>query len=291
MDASMTIDAGIPEEIVDTLIERMTAPDGDRFEFAKTVWWKKGIVFGSFAGLLLGLTFYLLAQSGESNGMESSKHRTIPIKATVATASMENTGKTKNVVLTSPKEKEAGVEHDTSPSLLTPSISRDKKSNKGHKIQISTLEINKRKPRKKTRNKGLRRLLKRGWNFYSQGKYQSASVVFGRAVHLNPRHTGGYYGLALCLFEQGKENVALKVLEKGSKKVGPKAGLWVLAGSIYQWMGKEKMARLAYARYLRKHPHGEYARDLRVILSRKKLPKLLPFDDELSYANNPDSAE
>jgi len=63
--------------------------------------------------------------------------------------------------------------------------------------------------------------------------------------------------------------------------VGPKAGLWVLAGSIYQWMGKERMARIAYSRYLKNNPHGAYARDVRVIISRKELPKLLPFDDDL----------
>ncbi len=121
--------------------------------------------------------------------------------------------------------------------------------------------------------------LRKGWRLYRRGEYRAGGIAFGRAVHANPKHTGGYYGLALCLFEQGKERVALQVLDRGAQKVGTKAGLWVLAGSIYQWLGKERMARLAYRRYLRNNPHGPYARDVRAILARDELPRLLPLDD------------
>jgi hypothetical protein len=141
--------------------------------------------------------------------------------------------------------------------------------------RLSKLAKTERKPRF---NKSMYR---RGWRLYRRQKYSEAMSVFEKVVATSPQHTGGYYGLSLCLFEQEKEDLALQVLERGARKVGPKSMLWVLAGSIYQWMGKERMARMAYRRYLRDHPRGPTAKDLRAILARRPLPRMNIFDVEM----------
>ena len=125
-----------------------------------------------------------------------------------------------------------------------------------------------------------RRLLRRGWRAYDRGDFATATNAFARAVHSWPDRTGGYFGMALSLFEQGAEDGAMQVLERGVSKVGPKAGLWVLAGSIYQFKGNSRLARMAYERYLRTNPRGRYARDVRVILSYEQLPRLQPFFED-----------
>ncbi len=129
---------------------------------------------------------------------------------------------------------------------------------------------------------GYRALMRAGWEKYGSGRFDAAAVAFGRAVHLEERHAAGYHGLALAFFEQGQDDAALKVLERGAKRTGAKSELWLLAGSIYQWKGKERPARIAYARYLADHPRGPYAHDVKVILAYESLPALLPFADEES---------
>ncbi|MBN2496525.1 MAG: hypothetical protein JXR96_18165 [Deltaproteobacteria bacterium] len=120
-----------------------------------------------------------------------------------------------------------------------------------------------------------RRMLRKGWLRYRAREYRAASIAFGRAVHLDPKRISGYYGLSLSLFEQGLEDAALRTLERGADKVGRKSDLWVLAGSIYQWRGNERLARSAYQRYLDAEPHGAYARDVRFLLSQPRLPELV----------------
>jgi hypothetical protein len=127
-----------------------------------------------------------------------------------------------------------------------------------------------------------RALLRTGWQRYGAGRFDTAAVAFGRAIHLEERQSAGYYGLALALFEQGSEDAALNVLARGAERTGSKSELWLLAGSIYQWKGKERLARAAYTRYLTDHPRGPFARDVRVILAYESLPALLPFGDQES---------
>lgn len=123
-------------------------------------------------------------------------------------------------------------------------------------------------------------ILRKGWLFYKKGNYPAAAVQFNKAIQYDNHQTGGYYGLAVCLFEQGKEDKAIAVLDEGTQKVGSKDNLWVLAGSIYQWLGKERMARMAYERYLQANPKGFFATDLRAILKHPQLPRVAPFKDK-----------
>jgi len=119
-----------------------------------------------------------------------------------------------------------------------------------------------------------RRLLRKGWQRLGTGNFRVAAVAFGRAVHLYPDRAAAYYGLALSLFEQGREGAALAVLEQAQKRLGPKSDIWLLAGSAYQFLGREQMARRMYRLYLEKNPRGAYAHDVRLILSYDKLPRL-----------------
>lgn len=280
MNASMAINADAPEEIIESYLGRMSAPDGDEL-LLQGVWWKKGLMLGLLAGLCLGLAGYFLADTDEGDSL-GAKIQADKLSSPVQLSVVPTASAKESHAVFGIKEKEIPVQTERKQGGIASEQSHDDKVSSKHiNTKIALVERKKRKTARFIKPKVPRLLLKRGWRFYSQGNYQSAAVAFGRAVHSSPRHTGGYYGLSLCLFEQGKEDVALKVLEKGAKLVGPKAGLWVLAGSIYQWMGKERMARIAYGRYLKNNPRGEYARDVRVILSRKELPKLLPFDDDL----------
>lgn len=119
-----------------------------------------------------------------------------------------------------------------------------------------------------------RRLLAGGWKLVGKRMYREAAVSFGRAVHLRPQAMEGYYGLALCLFEQGHESEALSVIERITGKKGGKAELWLLLGTAYQFMGEVKSARDAYQKYLLLSPRGSYAKDVRSLLSRQELPRL-----------------
>ncbi len=270
---AMVINAEVPEEIIESFLGRMSAPQKDSDVVLGHGMGKKWAILGLVIGLCMGLVFYLIVDTNDSN----------KVKYVVQTESANVSGSQLSLVKKTSIIPEQILQKLSDEKSLPEVTSEHKPEHKSkhRESKVSLVEPKKKRKIKHVHTRVPKKLLRRGWRLYSQGNYQSAAVAFGRAVHSSPRHTGGYYGLALCLFEQGKEDIALRVLEKGSKKVGPKAGLWVLAGSIYQWMGKERMARIAYHRYLKNNPHGAYARDVRVILSRKHLPKLLPFDDDL----------
>ena len=247
------------EEIVEGYLARMAAPAPDEAFLDRPYWWRKGAGPGLVVGLLVllvGTVAYLLIGIGRpaEAGARPSPSSTAPPPQQQALA---------------PTPDEVAAPHKDESALVEPVVPRPKK--RGSELKAA--------PKQSRWNREFRRLLRRGWRLYRQGDLKSASIAFGRAVRAGPGHTGGYYGLALCLFEQGEEDAALQVLEWGDEKLGPRADLWVLAGSIYQWMGKEQMARAAYRRYLEKSPHGALARDIRAILAREELPRLIPADD------------
>jgi tetratricopeptide (TPR) repeat protein len=125
---------------------------------------------------------------------------------------------------------------------------------------------------KRLQSGSARKLVSKGWNRYMVARYHAASVSFGRAVHRAPGSTKGYYGLALSLFEQGFEQAALRVIRTGLRKKGAKAELWLLAGTIHQWLGDEQNARKMYRRYLKVKPNSAFAKDVRRLLAMDSLP-------------------
>lgn len=286
-----------PDEVVDGYLSRMktgqaepaeqqpapvTSPepladflDDEELAFSRSSWIRKGFL-GIILGIGLGVGFYFLFQylQGQQQLPPTQATTLDKPEATESHKALPSPMvKTDKPVAIQPTQAKPEKKQDRSTKPLASKTKTDQDAPLRRRLKA----LANGKPHQKKANL---RLLKSAWRKYKKRKYQAAAIDFGRAIHMAPEHTTGYYGLALCLFEQGKEQVALKVLDRGAKKVGPKTGLWVLAGSIYQWMGKERMARLAYQRYLKQSPHGKFARDVRVILARDELPALIPYDSD-----------
>lgn len=121
-------------------------------------------------------------------------------------------------------------------------------------------------------------MLKVGWSHFNRGSFRSASAAFGQALKADPSHPGAFLGLTASLFALRQEQQALEVLERGVRLLSARSELWVHAGSLYQWLGNGRLARLVYARYLRDAPDGTFVRDVRAVLAQRKLPRLLPFE-------------
>lgn len=255
--AHATIEAAGLDQVASQFIQRMLAP-GECTDGASRLpgWLVKDASLGLLAGLLLGaVAFGMLghkppkASSPElSAAVEPPSSK--PVAPAPAAAIGEDSARSAPASDPAPEEKRLAVLQD------------DRFSRRFTALRSST-----------GRN-SFRALLRKGWQNFRRRRYQPASVAFGRAVHANPRQTDGYYGLALSLFEQGNDGVALRVLESAERKTGPKAEIWVLAGSIYQWLGRERAARMMYRRYLERSPRGPFAGDVKALLARKHLPKL-----------------
>ncbi|MBW1811684.1 MAG: tetratricopeptide repeat protein [Deltaproteobacteria bacterium] len=233
--------------VVQGFIDKMLAPPKEEDQlanFLKTGWWKKDLALGLSLGIVLGLVFYfLIGQRSNQTGSRQVNHAAV-------------------ITLPAPPRV------PSLPEVFSPEASRLKKLLNGEfKPRLIALAPSKVAC-------PYNRLLRKGWRSYRSRNYRLAGNFFGRAVHLNPKRTAAHFGLAISLFEQGQEEQALRILDWAARKTGPKAAVWVLAGSIYQRMGKEEIARMMYQRYLSQYPHGAFARDLRVILAEKRLPCL-----------------
>jgi tetratricopeptide (TPR) repeat protein len=252
-------------------------------------WWRRGASLGGAFGLLLGGLVYLLVASVDARSVQAigASAQTAAGSALLSLGSEVPSDTTRNmpavrIMNNDPADSASSksmIRPDSKPIVAPePAIVPIRRDVSMHSSRRSSKRNTKaRSPKMATE---YRKLLRKGWSHYHKRSFQSSSVAFSRAVHLAPHLTGGYSGLALSLFEQGAEDGAMQVLERGVKKVGPKADLWILAGSIYQFKGKQRLARMAYRRYLRAHPRGKYVRDVRVILAYEELPSLIPFADE-----------
>ncbi|HOX47354.1 MAG TPA: tetratricopeptide repeat protein [Myxococcota bacterium] len=269
LSRAFPLDCCDADEIVPGLLACMSAPPRDRARAWPCSW--RGWCAGGLAGVVLGCLAYALGPgSSPATGPAPTPARSaapglVALPTQVATA-----------VTAEPEGPEAPARPE--PNSFVPALVPVKNLDK----HAGPVRHRVAKALARPLSPAYRTLMKSGWQKYGSGRFDAAAVAFGRAVHLEQRHAAGYYGLALALFEQGQEDAALKVLERGAKRTGSKSELWLLAGSIYQWKGKERPARMAYARYLTDHPRGPYAHDVKVILAYESLPALLPFGDEES---------
>lgn len=250
---------GCPTQVTEDLLNRFRAPDtaGSASLVASLPWWLRDLSLAVVLGLVMGGVFFTIVPRSETaaplpaQAAEQSRHPATPPVT-----------RAKNAAATSVVPS-GGSTMPASPAISTSRLR-------------ARLRLLARRAAGIGQYRGpYRRLLRKGWRLLGRGRYQEAAVTFGRAVHTYPTRTTGYYGLALSLFEQGHEDAALAVLEQAQKRVGPKSDIWVLAGSAYQFLGREKMARKMYRLYLEKNPRGPYTHDVKIILSYDKLPHLL----------------
>ncbi|NMB74247.1 MAG: tetratricopeptide repeat protein [Myxococcales bacterium] len=230
-------------------------------------WWIRDILIAIAGGLLIGfLAYQALSQRSVSEAADNSvaaisvQSPAPPSQASVEAPALDEkdeqapTPEESAIAGASEQEETAGTSSAASASL-------------SHKDGMSV-----------ERRLQFLRLIARGWKFYQARNFVAASNVFGRAVREQPKKIDGYYGLALALFEQGQDDAACRVLERGARAIGKKSELWLLGGSIYQVLGDEAKAREAYERYLKQNPRGAYAKDIRALLSLESLPRLKPED-------------
>ena len=77
-----------------------------------------------------------------------------------------------------------------------------------------------------------------------------------------------HVGLANCYFETNDTRHAVDHAQAAVKLDPTYARAWLLLGSIYQSQNKRASARQAYEKYLKLAPNGEFAHDVRVILTK-----------------------
>jgi len=281
MYGDQAISSHLVEELLEFYLAKMKPPELEWAENQTPAWWRKDIAIGLFVGTLMGLLIY---QFGNPSEPELQAH-----KPAIAIAELPQPDQPKNQTLTAhldaeqldaeqldvPMETEPDEEaFEAPPPDAGPEAVARAAIPSQRKASPRYAEANTRG----RHHKKYKILVRKGWQLYGKTSYHAASVAFGRAVHMSPKQNAGYYGLALCMFEQGREDIAMWVLDRGLAKVGPKADLWVLAGSIHQWQGRESEARKAYNTYLQHNPKGQYARELKTILARAELPRLEPFE-------------
>ncbi len=111
------------------------------------------------------------------------------------------------------------------------------------------------------------RALEMGELMLKRGKYRPAIIELQKAVKLNAESVPALLDLGDAWLESDKPRTALKFLEKAAKLDPKSSRAQLLMGTAWQSLGKTADAVKAYERYLEMDPSGEYARDVRSILS------------------------
>jgi hypothetical protein len=258
------------DDVAQSFVSRMHAPEPEKIP-GLLPWWSKDLGIGIFTGLSLGvIAFFVFHRSPLEQPTTEKKAPTSQAAPAVDAAAPAPLAKIESPPL--PTQDAEPINPLPPPTPAAPEIQK-----RDFPPASSSA------PPRFVRD-AYRSLVAKGWKSYKQGNFRAAANTFGRAVHESPHRADGYYGLSLSLFEQGQESVALEVLERGALKSGAGGELWVLAGSIYQWMGKEAMARTAYERYIKENPRGAYVHDVKIILKEKPLPRLYPMEEEVRQA-------
>jgi CheY-like chemotaxis protein len=103
---------------------------------------------------------------------------------------------------------------------------------------------------------------------FSEGRMKDAEAACVAARDANPDSAQAYGLLAHALFNRNRRREALGAAER-AVKLNPKwADAYVIIGGVHQDAGESAEAKRAYQRYLELDPAGQYAEDLRAIVSK-----------------------
>ena len=111
------------------------------------------------------------------------------------------------------------------------------------------------------------RALSSGEALLKRGKYRAAVAEFRKAVDLRPDSVPALLALGDAYLEGDQLHNAVKPLRQASQLDPKSARAQLLLGTVFQGLGREKEAVLAYKRYLELEPHGEFAGDVRAIVT------------------------
>ncbi len=235
----------------------------------RIAWWMRDIFIAVAGGLVIGFLAYQMLSSRPAGKATDDSSAVVSVRAPAAASQTPAEAPAQNA------EAQQSETPDEAPTATTASQGQGEPDDVPVVASASPSLKNVISVEQRLR---FLRLIARGWRFYQARNFVAASNVFGRAVREQPKKIDGYYGLALALFEQGQDDAACRVLERGARAIGKKSELLLLGGSIYQVLGDEAKARDAYERYLKENPRGAYAKDIRALLSLESLPRLKPED-------------
>jgi tetratricopeptide (TPR) repeat protein len=109
---------------------------------------------------------------------------------------------------------------------------------------------------------------------FAEARMKDAESACTAAKDANPDSAEAYGLLAHALFNRNRRREALGAAEK-AVKINPKwADAYVIIGGVHQDAGETGDAKRAYERYLELDPKGQYAPDLRAIVSKLEPAKM-----------------
>jgi CheY-like chemotaxis protein len=109
---------------------------------------------------------------------------------------------------------------------------------------------------------------------FAEARMKDAESACTAAKDANPESAEAYGLLAHALFNRNRRREALGAAEK-AVKINPKwADAYVIIGGVHQDAGETADAKRAYERYLELDPRGQYAPDLRAIVSKLEPAKM-----------------
>jgi tetratricopeptide (TPR) repeat protein len=113
-------------------------------------------------------------------------------------------------------------------------------------------------------------LLDQGRALYNRGQVSKAAVSLEKAVALKADSDEALVILANCHLDRGSFDKALATAGLALAANARNADAYLVVGVVHQQRDQIAEARDAYQRYLKLAPHGEYAGEIRTILTTLK---------------------
>jgi tetratricopeptide (TPR) repeat protein len=116
------------------------------------------------------------------------------------------------------------------------------------------------------------RALREGEALLKRGRYRAAAQELRKAVQIDGTSVPALLALGDALLEADEARNALPPLRQAAELDPKSARAHLLLGTAYQSLGRKSDALKAYRRYLALDPQGEFAGDVRAILTNLSRP-------------------